>query len=46
MPGGTAQAGEHKNDRYHQQAVDLAFAEFGINWHSDLPQWNLFGSRL
>ena len=33
MQGGTAQTGEQKNDRYHQQAVDLAFAELGIGWH-------------
>ncbi len=34
MQGGTAKTGEQKNDRYHQQAVDLAFAEFRIGGHS------------
>jgi hypothetical protein len=30
---GTAQAGEQKKDRYHQQAVNLASAELRIDRH-------------
>ncbi len=40
MQGGTAQAGEQKNDRYHQQAVNLAFAEFRVSWHSEALSLN------
>jgi hypothetical protein len=40
MQRGTPQAGEQKNDRYHQKAVNLAFAELRIKWHSEAHSLN------
>jgi hypothetical protein len=40
MHRGTAQAGEQKNDRYHQKAVNLAFAELWVKWHSEALSLN------
>jgi hypothetical protein len=31
--GRTAKTGDQKKTRNHQQAINLAFAEFGIGWH-------------
>jgi hypothetical protein len=40
MQGGTTQSGEQKDDRYYQKAVNLAFAELRIKWHSEALSLN------